>query len=201
MGCKSRDLPRYFCTSQIGPHLDYETGVLIFLVEAACRWFGQVALFRSLKIEVPKTTSSNHLKRKNSSMELTVIWGNSDFAHTDFPHSDFAHSDFPHSDFAHCDFPHSDFTHSDFAHSDFAHSDFAHSDFAHFFVKYSNFFHSIFTTWELIWYTCKWNIFNQMELLHIVSQQYPYNTKIIAWHPFLNFLSKNWLFNPNFRPT
>ncbi len=28
---------------------------------------------------------------KNSSMELTVIWGNSDFAHSDFDHSDFAH--------------------------------------------------------------------------------------------------------------
>ncbi len=43
---------------------------------------------------------------KNSSMELAVIWGNSDFAHTDFHHSDSAHSDFPYSDFAHSDFAH-----------------------------------------------------------------------------------------------
>ncbi len=40
-----------------------------------------------------------------------------------------------------------------------------------------------------------------MELLHIISQQYPYNTKIIAKYPFLNFLSKKKDFNPNFRPT
>ncbi len=38
---------------------------------------------------------------KNSSMELAVIWGNSDFPHSDFAHSDFAHSDFAHSDFSH----------------------------------------------------------------------------------------------------
>ncbi len=63
-------------------------------------------------------------------------------------------------------------------------SDFAHSDFTHFFVKNSYFLHSTFTTWELIWYTCKWNKFNQMELSHIVSQQYPYNTKIITKYPF-----------------
>ena len=31
-------------------------------------------------------------------------------------------------------------------------------------------FHSTFTTWELIWYTPKWNKFDQMKLLHIVSQ-------------------------------
>ncbi len=88
-------------------------------------------------------------------MELAVIWGNSDFTHIDFPHSDFTHSDFPHSDFA-------------------------YSDFGHFFVPFSYFFYSTFKTWELIWYTCKWNKINQMELLHIVSEQYLYDTKLIA---------------------
>ncbi len=108
----------------------------------------------------PQVTKTFLSQIKYSSMELAVIWGNSDFTHSDFPHSDFAHSDF------------------------------AHSDFGNFFVKNSYFFHSTFTTWELIWYTCKWNKFDQMELLHIVWQQCPYNTKIIALYPFLNFLSK-----------
>ncbi len=108
-------------------------------------------------------------------MELAVIWGNSDFTHSDFPHSDF-----PHSDFTYSDFSHSDFAYSDFTHSDFTHSDFAHSDFGHCFVKNYHFFHLTFTTWEVIWYTCRWNKFNQIELLHIVSQQDPYNAKIIA---------------------
>ncbi len=39
--------------------------------------------------------------RKYSSMEVAVIWGNSDFAHSDFNHSDFTHSDFTHSYFGH----------------------------------------------------------------------------------------------------
>ncbi len=64
--------------------------------------------------------------KKKSSMELTVIWGNSDFAHSDFAPSDFAPSDFTPSDFAPSDFAPSDFAHSDFTHSDFAHSDFTH---------------------------------------------------------------------------
>ena len=34
--------------------------------------------------------------RKNSSMELAVVGGNSDFGHSDFTHSNFAHSDFSH---------------------------------------------------------------------------------------------------------
>ncbi len=48
-------------------------------------------------------------------------------------------------------------------------------------------FHSIFITWELIQYTCKWNKFNQMELSHIVSQHYPHTTKRITQYPFSNF--------------
>ncbi len=64
-------------------------------------------------------------EKKNSSMELAMIWGNSDISH-------------------------SDFTHSDFTHSDFTHSDFTHSDFSHFFITNSYFFHLTFTTWELI---------------------------------------------------
>ncbi len=52
-----------------------------------------------------------HVKRislhpKNSSMELAVIWGNSDFGHCDFAHSNFGHSDFTHSNFIHSDFGH-----------------------------------------------------------------------------------------------
>ncbi len=48
-------------------------------------------------------------------------------------------------------------------------------------------------TWELISHTPKQNKFDKMELLHIVSQQYPHiNQK--------NFYEK-WLFNPNFSPT
>ncbi len=39
-----------------------------------------------------------------------------------------------------------------------------------------------------------------MELLHIVSEQYPHITKIIAQYPFQIFLSKKWLFNPNLGP-
>ncbi len=49
--------------------------------------------------------------QKNSSMELAVIWGNSDFGHSDFDHSEFTHSDFDHFDFTHSDFGHSDFSH------------------------------------------------------------------------------------------
>ncbi len=35
-------------------------------------------------------------------------------------------------------------------------------------------FYSTFTTWELILHTPKWNKFDQMNLLHIVLQQYPH---------------------------
>ncbi len=79
-----------------------------------------------------------HECRKNSSMELVVIWGN-------FSCSDLACSDLACSDLA-C----SDLAHSNLAHSDLAHSDLARSDLAHFFCQNSYFFHSIFTTWELI---------------------------------------------------
>ncbi len=72
--------------------------------------------------------------RKNSSIELAVIWGNSVFA-----------------------------------------------------LISVTLIHSTFTTWELIWYTPKWNKFDQMELLHIVSQQYSCTTKIITQYPLLNF--------------
>ena len=40
------------------------------------------------------------------------------------------------------------------------------------FDQNSYYFHSIFITWELIQHTPKWNKFDQMELLHIISQQY-----------------------------
>ncbi len=65
----------------------------------------------------------NSAELKNSSMELSVIWGN---------------------------FTCSDLACSDLACSDLAHSDLAHSDLAHFFCQNSYFFHLIFTTWELI---------------------------------------------------
>ncbi len=60
---------------------------------------------------------------KNSSMELTVIWGN--FSCSDLACSDLACSDLGHSDLA-C--------------SDLGHSDLAHSDLARFFVKILTFF-------------------------------------------------------------
>ena len=68
-------------------------------------------------------SSISEVTRKNSSLELTVIWGN-------FTCSDLACSDLPYSDLAH--------------------SDLACSDLARFFVKILTFFHLIFITWELI---------------------------------------------------
>ncbi len=64
------------------------------------------------------------------------------------------------------------FSCSDLACSDLACSDLAHSDLSCIFCQKSYFFHSIFTTWELIWHIPKWNKFDQMECLHIVSQQH-----------------------------
>ncbi len=86
------------------------------------------------------------LPKKHSSMELAVIWGY---------------------------FGCSDLACSDLACSDLACSDLACSDLAHFLYQNSYFFHSIFIIWKLIYHTPKWNKFNQMELLYIVSQHYP----------------------------
>ncbi len=46
-----------------------------------------------------------------------------------------------------------------------------------FFGQNSYYFHSIFTTWELIWHISKWNKFDWIELLHIVSQWYVQNNQ------------------------
>ena len=59
------------------------------------------------------------------------------------------------------------------------------------FCQNSYFFHSILITWELIWHTPKWNKFKQMELLHIVSQQYPYINQKNCPISILKFSIKN----------
>ncbi len=57
----------------IDNHFDYEIGAHTLLADAACTWFGLVALFRSLKNWAPSNsaTSSNHLKMRE---EITVCF-------------------------------------------------------------------------------------------------------------------------------
>ncbi len=87
--------------------------------------------------------------KQNSLMELAVIWGH-------FSCSDLACYDLACSDLA-C--------------SELACSDLAHSDLGPFFVKILTFFIQYS---QLISHTPNWNKFGQMELLHIVAQQYPH---------------------------
>ncbi len=110
-------------------------------------------------------------KKKKSSMELAVIWGNSDFGCSDVSCFDLGCSDFSHSDFGH----------------------FFLIKILTFFTQHSQLGNSFGTP--------KWNEFDQMELLHIVSTTISTTTKIIAQYPFSNFLVKKWLFNLNFSPT
>ncbi len=107
---------------------------------------------------------------KNSSMELAVIWGN-------FGCSDLACSDLVCSDLA-C---------SGLAHSHLVCSDLAHSDLGHIYL--SKFLLVLLNIHNMG--TLKWNKFDQMELLYIVSQHYIHIwAKRIAQYPFLNFLWK-----------
>ncbi len=174
-------------TPKIHPHLNHETAVHILLVKAANRWFDfACSNFTHIFQKLPNlATSSNHLKtwrhvldkwcfgqncrslswcgiwksnKKNSSMELAVIWGN---------------------------FSCSDLACSDLACSDLAHSDLACSHLAHFFVKILNFFHSIFTTWELIQHTPKWNNICTFWDTETFLHSYP----IISALPNLTFLT------------
>ncbi len=56
---------------KIDSHLDHKTSVHILLVDAACRWFVLVTLFRSL-FELPNgATSSNHLKSAHVMWKVT----------------------------------------------------------------------------------------------------------------------------------
>ncbi len=105
---------------------------------------------------------------KNSSMELAVIWEN---------------------------FSCSDLACSDLAHSDLAHSDLAHSDLGCYFLsKFLLFSLNIHKVLGNSFSTHPKNKFDQVELSHIVSQQYPHiNQKNCAVSIFIFSIKNDFL--------